>query len=117
MIYNLEQAWEMAISILIASMGGLARILYMKDTIVMTWARLLSELFVSGFCGIMALLFMRASGFYGDWVGVVCGMAGWIGPEFLDSFAEKVEKVVGIKVSPSVDVRTDDEAKDQDARK
>jgi len=47
----------------------------------------------------MVLMLMRATGISGDWVGLVCGMAGWIGPRILDSVADQAEKVAGLKAN------------------
>jgi len=96
-MYNLDKIWETAIAVLFAILGGLARVLNIKNTKKLKWSRLLSELFISGFSGIMILMFARASGLSGDWIGVICGMAGWIGPRILDFMAKTVEKNINIE--------------------
>jgi hypothetical protein len=61
--------------------------------------RLLSELFISGFSGLMVLLLARALfGLSGDWVGLVSGMAGWVGPRILDLVATPAGKAVGLDI-------------------
>jgi len=44
----------------------------------------------------MVLLIARSFGLEGDWLGLVCGMAGWIGPRVLDLLGEHAGKSIGI---------------------
>jgi len=97
MIDDMGRLWEAVIAVLLATMGGLARLLSKKDSEDFSWTRLLSEIFIAGFAGIMVLMAMRAMDISGDWVGVVCGMAGWVGPKVLDSIGEVAEKFTGVK--------------------
>ena len=46
--------------------------------------RILSEIFVAGFAGLMTLLLSHTILLSDDWVGLGCGLAGWIGSKFLD---------------------------------
>ena len=82
-----NQTWDYVIAILLASAGGLARLLNIKDEKALAWSGIFSELFVSGFAGLMVLLFARSFGLSGDWLGLVCGMAGWTGPKILNHVA------------------------------
>jgi len=93
-MYDMEKIWETIIAMMLAAAGGLARVLHLKDNKKMKWSRILSEIFISGFSGIMVLMVARASGLSGDWVGVVCGMAGWVGPKILDLLAKVVARVM-----------------------
>jgi len=77
-------------------MGGLARLLNAKDKRKMQRWRVFSELFISGFAGLMVLLLARISGLAGDWIGLVSGIAGWIGPRMLDLIAKPAVKPLGI---------------------
>jgi hypothetical protein len=97
-MYDLERIWETVISIMLAAAGGLARLLHLKDNKKMKWGKILSELFISGFSGIMVLMLARASGISGDWIGVVSGMSGWIGPRILDYIANAAGKATGLDV-------------------
>ena len=99
MQHDIEKLWEIAIAILLATMGGLARLLYRSDNTRFSWPRLFSELFIAGFAGIMVLYALRAMDVTGDWISVICGMAGWIGPKVLDSIAEQAEKATGMKTT------------------
>ena len=57
----------------------------------------MGSIFISGFSGLMMLMLIHASGISGDWVGVVCGMSGWIGPKILEIAAKRIEKTIGIE--------------------
>ena len=81
---DVDNIWDTIIAVLLAIAGGLARLLNRKDRIRMKWSRILSELFISGFCGLMVLMLARAMNISGGWVGVVSGLAGWTGPRVLD---------------------------------
>ena len=58
----------------------------------------MSELFISGFAGIMVLMLARAYDVSGDWIGILSGMAGWIGPKILDMIANVAIKAAGFDV-------------------
>jgi hypothetical protein len=98
MFDNIDKIWEAVIAVILAVLGGLARILNLKDSKMLKWSRLFSELFVSGFAGLMILMLARTTGLYGEWVGVVCGMSGWIGPKVLDLAAKMVGKSFGVEM-------------------
>jgi hypothetical protein len=95
---SIDNLWEMVIAVLLASAGGFARMLNAKDTTRLKLSRILSELFISAFAGLMILLLARASDLSGDWVGIVCGIAGWIGPKILDAITNKAGKLLGIEI-------------------
>jgi len=44
----------------------------------------------------MVLLLARSLGLTGDWLGLVAGMAGWIGPQLLDLLEKPVKKAIGL---------------------
>ena len=94
---DLQKVWESALSVILAVVGGFARMLHSKGKKRLTLGRIFADLFVAGFVGLMVLLLARATGLSGDWLGLACGMAGWIGPVMLDPVFNKVEKVLGIK--------------------
>ena len=93
---DIDKVWEAVIAVLLAVLGGLARILNLKDSKALKWSRLMSELFVSGFAGLMILMLARTAGLSGEWVGVVCGMSGWVGPKVLDLVAKLTGKAFGV---------------------
>jgi len=90
--------WEIVIAVILAVAGGLTRLLSLKDVKLKRW-QIFSELFASAFCGFMILLLARAFfGLSGDWLGLVSGMAGWMGPRILDAVADLViHKKLGIE--------------------
>ena len=93
---SVDKIWETVITVLLAVLGGLARLLNAKDKEKLSWLFILGELFISGFAGGMVLLLARSFGLAGDWLGLVCGMAGWIGPRMLDLVAAKTGSKIGI---------------------
>jgi len=100
---DIDKAWETVIAIILAVAGGLARLLNLKDTTKLKWSRIFSELFISGFAGLLILMLARASGLSGDWIGVVAGISGWIGPRVLDIVANVVSKATGVKIDTKSD--------------
>ena len=93
---DLEHIWDYVIAVLLASAGGLARLLNAKDKVKFKWGLIISELFVSGFSGFMILLLARASGITGDWLGLVCGIAGWTSPRLLSAISKVAERLLGL---------------------
>jgi hypothetical protein len=93
-IFDVDRIWDTVIAVGLACAGGLARILNAKDDTKLEWGRLLSELFLSGFIGVVVLMFTRAIGLSGDWVGLLCGMGGWMGTRMLDL----IEEISGEKI-------------------
>ena len=94
--FDFDSMWEYFIAILFASSGGMAQLLYYKDKRKLRWRLILSELFISGFTGMMALKFCRVSGLTGDWLGLVCGIAGWTSPKILFALTKVIENVLKI---------------------
>ena len=94
--FNFHRIWETLIAILLATAGGFARLLHVKDKRKMKTSLILSRLFVSAFAGLMILLLARISGLTGDWIGLVSGIAGWLGPQIIDRIAKPAMKPVGI---------------------
>jgi len=74
----------------------LARLLNLKGKAKLKWSKILSELFISGFAGLMVLMLAKHFGLSGDLVGVVAGISGWIGPRVLDAVAAMASKTTGI---------------------
>ena len=97
-MFDVDRAWQTFIAVILAVLGGLARLLNVKGKTKLQWSRILSELFISGFAGLMVLLLGRSFGLEGDWLGLVCGMAGWIGPRILDLVGKQAGNAIGIDV-------------------
>jgi len=97
-MFEPDKMIDTLIAVLLAAAGGLARLLNTKDKKRIQFGRILSELFISGFAGIMVLLLARTLGLTGDWLGLVCGMAGWIGPRILDLISKPATKPLGIDI-------------------
>ena len=102
-MFDTDRIWETVIAVLLTTLGGLARLLYGKErgktkTKRLGMGRVASELFISAFCGFMVLLLARIGGLSGDWIGLVCGIAGWVGPHILDLVFKPVGKALGLDV-------------------
>ena len=91
---NIERIWEAVIAVLLASAGCLARLLHKKNCVKLKLWYVLSELFVSGFAGYMTLYAARLLGLSGDWLGLMSGMAGWMGPRILDVLGDIIVKQI-----------------------
>ena len=100
-MFNIARAWQATIAISLAAMGGLARLLNAKDHTKLKWSRIFSELFISGFTGSMMFMLSLSFNLDGDWIGLVCGIAGWIGPRMLDMISEQTGKKLGFDVDLS----------------
>lgn len=96
---DVETIWDYVLAIVLATAGGLARLLQKKDETKLQLSRIFAELFISGFAGLMVLLLARASGLTGDWLGLVCGMAGWVGPKILDIITRPMAKALGLDIN------------------
>ena len=112
---DVQGVWGIIIDMLLAAAGGFARLLTSKDQMALRTSRILSELFVSGFAGVMVLLLAKALGVTGDWLGLVCGMAGWVGPRILDLVAKPAGKVIGIDIDSAKNADTPEEQKAPEA--
>ena len=100
---NIENIWQTIIAVTLAIAGGLARLLNIKGRAKLKWGKILSELFISGFAGLMVLMLARHFGLSGDLVGVVAGMSGWVGPRILDAVAKVTTKAAGIDLDKKND--------------
>jgi hypothetical protein len=93
---DIESMWEIIIAIMLACSGGFARLLSTKGEKAIKWSGIFSEIFISGFAGLMILLLAQSLNILGSWQGIACGMAGWVGPRFLDLIAKMVMNLLGL---------------------
>ena len=91
-----DGTWDAVIAILLAIAGGIARLLNGKDRTRLKWSVIFYEIFVAGFAGIMTLFLARAAGLSGDWLGLVCGIAGWTSPRILHAITKLAERLLGL---------------------
>jgi len=96
-LFGADRIWSFVIAVLLAVAGGLARLLNAKDKTRLKWRIIFSELFVAGFAGIMVLIFARGLGLSGDWIGLVCGIAGWTSPKILYALTKLAERLLGLE--------------------
>ena len=62
-----------------------------------------ANLMISGFCGMLcwAGALQLGAGFYA--LGFIAGVAGWMGPDFIELCADRVEQLVKKYGSPEID--------------
>ena len=96
----MDKVWETLLAIIVSCTGGLANIFNQKDKKALRLLRLVSHVFVSGFTGLMVLFALRILSIEGDYVGLLCGLAGWTAPTMLDGLGKFGTKV-GIDVPPA----------------
>jgi len=85
--------WEAVVSIMLAALGGMARLLNREGASTFQVSKALSELFIAAFVGGMAFLvagYMQAESSYLLWL--FAGIAGWVGPKVLDMIANTITK-------------------------
>ena len=102
-MFEADKLWEAIIAVLLATAGGMARLLNKKGESKLKISRIISELFISGFIGYMVLLIARYFGLSSDLIGVVAGMSGWSGPKVLDVLGRLVKDHTGIDVNAKKD--------------
>jgi hypothetical protein len=93
---DMENIWDAVLAVVLAVAGGLARLLSSKSKARMKLSRILSELFISGFIGVMVLLLATTIGLTGSWLGLVCGMGGYSGIKVLTALEEVSNKKTGL---------------------
>ena len=79
----LAAAQDYLLAVFLAAAGGLAKLLHTKNKKRMKIGAVLGDMFVAAFCGLIAMLLVRAGEFDNRWLGLLCGLAGWIGPPFI----------------------------------
>ena len=94
-MFDVNRAWEIVIAVLLGAIGGFARLLHEKRKL--RWLVIVSELFISGFAGLMVMMLARLIGLSGDGVAFVCGMAGWIRPRILGALERPAKKSLGVE--------------------
>ena len=102
-MFDAEKIWQAVIAVMLAIAGGAARLLTLEDKSRIKWSLIISELFISGFAGLMIFMLARASGISGDMVGVLAGISGWIGPRVLDVVVKIAAKAAGVDVNSKKD--------------
>jgi hypothetical protein len=78
------------VALILAVVGGIASLLNVTQREEITKYIIITKIVSSGFIGLMFLKFCRWQNFESDMVGVICGMAGWIGPAAIDRLASKI---------------------------
>ena len=94
-----EQVWTGTLMVLLAIAGRVAMLLHTKGVKRMSWVNLFAEVFIAGFCGLMAYLFALAIELEGSWVGIICGIAGWTSPAIIYAITKIADKVAGYELN------------------
>ena len=97
-MFDGDRFWDYIIAAIFAMLGGLAKLFSAKDKKRIKWGTIISELFISGFVGLMALQAGIAMGIESAWLGVVCGAAGFAGVRALNGIMSLVSKKTGIDI-------------------
>jgi hypothetical protein len=114
-MFDIESIWEIIIAVMLACAGGFARLLNAKDHTPLQWSKIFSEIFVSGFAGLMILMLAQSLKITGSWQGIACGMAGWMGPHILDLISKVVINVLRLGKKDHIDRdKYKDEPKNKD---
>ena len=84
---RVNETWEIIISILMATLGGMARLLNLNTTDHRTLklSFMLSELFIAAFIG--SMIFMLAKELHSEseyLMWLLAGTSGWVGPKVLN---------------------------------
>lgn len=98
-MFDTKHVWDIIINISVAVFGGLARVLSIKDKEEVKARKILSELLISAFIGSMFLMLANELNLSGSITGMVCGMAGWVGPKMLDIIIEFLKSLSQLKLS------------------
>ena len=93
--FSVDGIWQTGIAVIFAILGALARLLTNKsEEEKLQRYLIISELFIAGFMGGMMILLANASGLEGNWVGLICGAAGWVGPKIMEYIVKPAEKAL-----------------------
>jgi hypothetical protein len=102
-------SWEdILLSLGMAIAGGAVRLMGLKSKQVLKWSRIVSELFVSGFTGVICLLLCSYLKVPMALTGVLCGMCGVLGTKALDWAAPFTLNLMTAIAAKAVGVDVDD---------
>ena len=94
---NVSLVWDYIISIALASVGGFAALLNKSQKAKLTKRKILYNLIIDGFIGLMVMLFCTSIlNLSGNVLAFVCGIAGWIGTPIISSLEKKAKQTIGI---------------------
>jgi len=77
--FEANKLWQFLLAVFFAILGGMARLLNLKDKGRLTLRTILAEFVVAGFTGMMVYLLASELGLSGNWIGIMCGAAGYGG--------------------------------------
>ena len=83
------------ISVFLAVMGGLARLLSHRENSPLYAANVLSGCLTASFLGIVAYFAAGSFAFESNVMYFIAGVSGWIGPHAMDIFTKVISQVTG----------------------
>ena len=90
--------WDYILAVGLSVFGGLARMLNKKDKRNISWGKIISEIVVSCFAGLMAFMLCDVLGLQGAYIGLICGVAGFAGSVFLDAITNFTFKLTNLNI-------------------
>ena len=78
-MFEAGSLWNYIACVLLASFGGLARILAISNASPVTRKMVFREVILSTFTGVVVMLICKASDVQLEYIGAVCGCAGYMG--------------------------------------
>ena len=96
--------WSYLACILLASFGGLARVLNMSNSTPITAKIVAKEIISSTFAGVIALLILTEFDVKPAWIGAACGGIGYLGLRTLDTLIPAI-----IKKKTGLDIKKEEE--------
>ena len=95
---DLQKIWDGILSVVMAILGALVRLLNMKEEKRMAWRRIIAELFTASVTGLITYLVASAMGYKGELVGALCGGVGLAGQKAVIGLLEVIQKRTGIRL-------------------
>ena len=91
---SIEVLWSYSTCILLASFGGLARILSISTEQTVTRKLVLKEVVLSSFTGSIVLLVCLGAEIQTVWVGAICGISGYVGIRIFDTVVPAIPTII-----------------------
>ena len=86
-------------AVLLTIVGGIARLLNVKDKRRIKRRRIVAEIVTAAFMGMMIFILSQLMAWNGWLMFLVAGIAGWIGPQAMDWITKKVGLESGIDMT------------------
>ena len=97
LLFNTETT-QIVISVLLATFGGVARLLSQKEKIAPRTSNVLSGCLVASFTGVLAYFTVSYLNLSDNIVYIAAGICGWIGPQVVNVIANLILQSVGLNL-------------------